>query len=83
MAKPIDPDILTVQEVAAYVHLHPITVYRMANSGALPAFRIGRNWRFKRQQIEQWLVDRPRNHRIRLDKGVTNEWRTQKQLASA
>lgn len=55
MAKTIDPDILTVREVAAYLRLHAITVYRMAQAGDLPTFRIGRNWRFKRDQIEQWL----------------------------
>jgi len=54
MAQPI---ILTVQEVAAYLRLHAVTVYRMAQSGDLPAFRVGRRWRFKREQIEQWMAD--------------------------
>lgn len=52
------PTILTVQEVAAYLRLHAVTVYRMAQSGDLPAFRVGRRWRFKRDQIEEWLADR-------------------------
>ncbi len=52
------PTILTVREVAAYLRLHAATVYRMAQSGDLPAFRVGRGWRFKREQIEQWLADR-------------------------
>ncbi|MGQ0549266.1 MAG: helix-turn-helix domain-containing protein [Armatimonadota bacterium] len=54
MAQPI---ILTVQEVAAYLRLHAVTVYRMAQSGDLPAFRVGRRWRFRREQIEQWMAD--------------------------
>lgn len=52
---------LTVREVAAYLRLHVVTVYRMAQHGALPAFRVGRGWRFKRDQIEQWLLDRQTN----------------------
>ncbi len=51
------PTILTVQEVAAYLRLHTVTVYRMAQNGALPAFRVGRRWRFKRDQIEQWVAE--------------------------
>lgn len=48
--------ILTVQEVAAYLRLHAVTVYRMAQNGDLPAFRVGRRWRFKLDQIEQWVA---------------------------
>lgn len=51
------PTILTVQEVAAYLRLHTVTVYRMAQNGDLPAFRVGRRWRFKLEQIEQWVDD--------------------------
>ncbi|HET8680023.1 MAG TPA: helix-turn-helix domain-containing protein [bacterium] len=51
------PTILTVQEVAAYLRLHAVTVYRMAQNGDLPAFRVGRRWRFKLDQIEQWVSD--------------------------
>ncbi|MGH2372166.1 MAG: helix-turn-helix domain-containing protein [bacterium] len=50
------PTILTVQEVAAYLRLHAVTVYRMAQNGELPAFRVGRRWRFRRDQIEQWVA---------------------------
>ncbi len=51
------PTILTVQEVAAYLRLHAVTVYRMAQNGELPAFRVGRRWRFKLDQIERWVND--------------------------
>ncbi|MGH2403180.1 MAG: helix-turn-helix domain-containing protein [bacterium] len=58
------PTILTVQEVAAYLRLHAVTVYRMAQNGDLPAFRVGRRWRFKRDQIEQWLADRQASNAV-------------------
>lgn len=46
---------LTATEVAAYLRVHVITIYRMADRGELPALRVGRRWRFKRDQIERWL----------------------------
>lgn len=66
------PTILTVQEVAAYLRLHAVTVYRMAQNGKLPAFRVGRRWRFKRDQIEQWLTDR-HNHAAAAPPDIARE----------
>jgi excisionase family DNA binding protein len=36
--------------------LHPKTVQRMARRGQLPAYRIGRYWRFKASELSAWLV---------------------------
>jgi excisionase family DNA binding protein len=36
--------------------LHPKTVQRMARHGELPAYRIGRYWRFKASELATWLV---------------------------
>ena len=35
--------------------LHPKTVQRMARRGQLPAYRIGRYWRFRASELERWL----------------------------
>jgi excisionase family DNA binding protein len=35
--------------------LHPKTVQRMARRGKLPAYRIGRYWRFRASELDQWL----------------------------
>ncbi len=37
---------LTAEEAAKVLSIHPITIRRMAASGKIPAFRIGRVWRF-------------------------------------
>lgn len=50
------PAILTVQEVARYLRVHAMTVYRMIRRGDLPGVRVGRGWRFKRDQIDRWLA---------------------------
>lgn len=36
--------------------LHPKTVQRMARHGELPAYRIGRYWRFRASELSVWLV---------------------------
>ena len=49
--------LLTVEEVARYLRLQPGTVRGMARRGELPVVKVGRRWRFKRSQIENWLRD--------------------------
>jgi len=48
---------LTATEVAVYLRLHVMTVYRMAQRRQLPAVRVGRQWRFRRDHIDRWLHD--------------------------
>jgi excisionase family DNA binding protein len=55
------PTILTVQEVARYLRVHTMTVYRMVQRGDLPGVRVGRGWRFKRDQIDRWLAEHETN----------------------
>ena len=53
----LDP-IMTVDEVAEYLNLHPLTVRRLARDGEIPAFKVGRQWRIKRELLEKWIADR-------------------------
>jgi excisionase family DNA binding protein len=46
---------LTAREVAEFVKLPRSTVYDLARRGLIPGHRIGRAWRFVRQEIEEWL----------------------------
>jgi excisionase family DNA binding protein len=48
-------EILTVNEVAAYLRMNPMTIYRLAQQGKIPASKVLGCWRFKRQEIEAWL----------------------------
>ena len=50
-----ETDVMTVQEVATYLRLNEITVYKLARSGEIPALKIGRNWRFKKELIDAWF----------------------------
>jgi excisionase family DNA binding protein len=48
--------IMTLDEVASYLRVHTSTVYRMAKNRSIPAFKIGSDWRFNRESIDQWRV---------------------------
>ncbi len=48
-------DILTIQEIAAYLKLNEKTAYRLASEGKLPGFKVGGSWRFKRIDLEKWI----------------------------
>ena len=54
--------VLTVRNVAEYLHVHPSTIYRLLKSKQLPAFRVGSDWRFNREEIDRWRTDAEHNH---------------------
>ena len=51
-------DIMSMKEVCAYLRVHPSTLYRMIKSGQLPHFKIGSDYRFRRQDILRWCEER-------------------------
>jgi excisionase family DNA binding protein len=50
---------LTTEEVLGCLKVNPRTIYRLIKSGELPAVRIGRQWRFRRSDLDEW-IDRHR-----------------------
>lgn len=46
--------IFTIKELSEHLRVHPTTIYRLLRQGRLPGFRVGSNWRFSRDAIEQW-----------------------------
>ena len=51
------PDVMTIAELAAYLRCNKSTIYRLIKREKLPAFRIGSDWRFKRELIEKWMEE--------------------------
>jgi len=51
----VDTDVLTLDEAAAYLRVHPRTLRMKASEGQIPAAKIGKVWRFHRPQLEEWL----------------------------
>ena len=48
-----DTIIMTVDEVAEYLKLSKITVYKLTQKGEIPGFRIGSSWRYNRDKIDE------------------------------
>ena len=48
-------DLLTTKELQEILNIDRTTIYRMAESGRVPAVKVGNQWRFPKQQIEAWL----------------------------
>jgi excisionase family DNA binding protein len=48
--------VMTVREVSAYLHVHPITIYRMLKHRQIPAFHVGGDWRFNIEEIDRWRL---------------------------
>ncbi|MBB4404241.1 MULTISPECIES: helix-turn-helix domain-containing protein [Rhizobium/Agrobacterium group] len=49
-------EILTLEEVAAYLKAGRRTVYRLAANGQIPAFKLGGTWRFHRAELDRWIA---------------------------
>ncbi len=49
--------ILTLKEVAAYLKLAEKTAYKLAAEGKLPGFKVGGSWRFKQEDVENWIEE--------------------------
>jgi excisionase family DNA binding protein len=62
----IDETFLTTEEVLEYLQVNLRTVYRLIKAGKIPAVRVGRQWRFRKRDIDAWLD----NHRTR---GMANQ----------
>lgn len=49
-------EMLTAKDVQTLLHVDRSTVYRMAEAGQLPAFKVGRQWRFPAHEVQSWLT---------------------------
>jgi excisionase family DNA binding protein len=57
----IEETFLTTEEVLEYLQANLRTVYRLIKAGKIPAVRVGRQWRFRKRDIDAWLdSQRPR-----------------------
>ena len=49
------PEIMTLQQVAEYLKFSKDKVYQMANAGKIPAIKIGKQWRFDKNDLGKWI----------------------------
>ena len=69
-------DILTIRQLAEYLMVSEKTVYRMLDRNALPAVRVGAQWRFRRQDIDAWLTEEVRRVEYEGQRGALDPLET-------
>lgn len=61
-----DSEILTLDEVAVYLKAGKKTVYRLAQQGEIPGFKLGGTWRFRRSELDRWIAAQIPDTRLRI-----------------
>lgn len=58
-SQPVIPDdVLNADEASTWLKIPKTTLYKLCNDGEVPAAKVGRHWRFHRETLEKWLLDR-------------------------
>lgn len=50
-------EIMTPKEVAKYLKMSVLTIYKHAKQGTIPGFRVGNSWRFDKKKIDEVLLN--------------------------
>jgi excisionase family DNA binding protein len=64
MARPIEPA-MTVRDVAKFLNVGNITVYRLVQAGELPGFKVAGSWRFQKVDLVQWIEEKKQQSSIK------------------
>jgi len=59
---------LTIKELAKYLNVTERTIYNLLERGELPGFKVGANWRFRREDINKWIEQNMKNKTKGKDK---------------
>lgn len=56
-----DP-LMTIDELAKYMRVSRFTIYRLVKDNFIPGTKIGRQWRFQKEEIDRWVKDQSRRN---------------------
>jgi len=48
-------EVLTIEELAVYLKIAKSTLYKLSQEGRIPAQKVGRHWRYRKDAIDRWL----------------------------
>lgn len=57
------PSLMTIDEVAKYLRIKKVTIYKHVQDGKLPGFKVGSKWRFKKSTIDKWIAEKEKANR--------------------
>ena len=55
MIEPLNDRWLSVEEVAAYLGINKGTLYKWVTRKSVPAHKVGRLWKFRKREIDEWV----------------------------
>ena len=50
-------EIMTIKDLSLYLKINEKTIYKLAKQGKLPGVKIGGMWRFKKEAIDNWMMN--------------------------
>jgi len=50
-------EIMTIKDLSSYLKINEKTIYKLAKQGKLPGIKIGGMWRFKKDAIDNWMIN--------------------------
>ena len=60
MAKAVRDEVMTIAETCRYLKAAPRTLYRYIQEKRVPAFKLGKDWRFVKSELDMWLRKKSR-----------------------
>jgi excisionase family DNA binding protein len=59
-----DREIMTLRQVAEYLQISEVTTYRLVQDSKIPAFKVGRSWRVKKEDLNDFIEKQKRGERF-------------------
>ena len=66
----MDREVMNIFEASQYLKCHPSTLRRLLKHGRVPGFKIGSDWRFRRDQIDKWMDEH--TVKVRMGRGAAD-----------
>ncbi len=62
--------VMTINELADYLKMKVVTIYKHAQEGKIPGFKVGSKWRFKKETIDEWIEKQEKSQKSSRGKDV-------------
>ncbi|UCD55293.1 MAG: helix-turn-helix domain-containing protein [Candidatus Omnitrophota bacterium] len=63
MAVNTKSSLMTIDEIAKYLRMKKVTIYKHAQEGKVPGFKVGSKWRFKKSTVDKWIAHKENSNR--------------------
>lgn len=67
--------LLSADEVASFLGVKRDTVYKLIDRNGLPAVKVGRLWKFRQRQVDEWVNSQPSRQKVDADNSPPGQGR--------